>query len=152
MALHLVRHAKAGSRSEWDGDDRSRPLTKAGRRQADVLAERLAVTRPPRLLSSPFARCRETLEPLAAALATEIELLDSLGEGEPFEPLLELLATLPDESVICTHGDLIPAVIEALLRRGAELAGEPIWRKGVVWELDRTEETITRMHATPPPE
>src|SRR5207249_1211256 len=30
----LVRHAKAGSRSQWDGDDAQRPLSGSGREQA----------------------------------------------------------------------------------------------------------------------
>ena len=34
MIVLLVRHARAGDRSEWEGDDRLRPLDKKGRRQA----------------------------------------------------------------------------------------------------------------------
>ena len=40
--LYLVRHAKAGDRAAWKGDDRLRPLSKEGRRQADSLARLLA--------------------------------------------------------------------------------------------------------------
>ena len=32
----LVRHAKAGSRSQWDGDDDERPLSSSGREQASL--------------------------------------------------------------------------------------------------------------------
>ena len=32
----LVRHGKAGSRSQWDGDDDERPLSSSGREQADA--------------------------------------------------------------------------------------------------------------------
>ena len=39
--LFLVRHAKAGSRTDWDADDFARPLTGKGRRQAAAIAERL---------------------------------------------------------------------------------------------------------------
>ena len=38
MPLYLVRHAKAGSRHDFDGSDRDRPLTNSGRRQASALA------------------------------------------------------------------------------------------------------------------
>ena len=42
LSLFVVRHAKAGSRRDWDGDDSLRPLSKDGRRQADAVAARLA--------------------------------------------------------------------------------------------------------------
>jgi 8-oxo-(d)GTP phosphatase len=34
VRLVLVRHASAGDRPEWEGDDRLRPLDKRGRKQA----------------------------------------------------------------------------------------------------------------------
>ena len=40
--LYLVRHAKAGERRLWDGDDLDRPLSPKGWKQADLLATRLA--------------------------------------------------------------------------------------------------------------
>mgnify|MGYP000349545033 CR=1 FL=1 len=63
--LFLVRHAKAGSRSQWVGDDRLRPLSNKGRTQSEVLADRLAPVATGMLVSSPYLRCIETLQPLA---------------------------------------------------------------------------------------
>ena len=37
MRLLVVRHASAGDRSRWKGDDRLRPLDRRGRRQAEGL-------------------------------------------------------------------------------------------------------------------
>jgi len=150
--LFLVRHAKAGSRSERDGADRDRPLTNKGRAQADVLADRLAPHAPSRVLSSPYVRCVQSVEPLAARCGLDVEVTEVLSEGADFEPALELLAALPDRSVLCSHGDLIPEVIEALLRRGADLVGQPEWRKGSVWVLERDGAEISRMEAWPPPD
>jgi len=150
--IYLVRHAKAGDRSAWVGDDTIRPLTRPGWAQADALVERFADTAPPRLLSSPYVRCVQTLEPLATRLGTTVEATDTLAEGNPFEPVLELIATLPDGSVLCSHGDLIPATVEALHRRGAELTTAPDWRKASVWVLTRaTDGTVTSLAAEPPP-
>lgn len=42
--LILVRHALAGSRQEWKGDDDLRPLDERGRAQAEVLATVLGAT------------------------------------------------------------------------------------------------------------
>ena len=42
----LVRHGKAGSRSQWDGDDDERPLSSSGREQAEHLAALLPLFGP----------------------------------------------------------------------------------------------------------
>ncbi len=68
--IYLVRHAKAGDRAGYDGDDTLRPLSGKGRRQAVAICERLSrlIVKLPDalLLSSPYIRCIQTLEPLAA--------------------------------------------------------------------------------------
>jgi 8-oxo-dGTP diphosphatase len=151
--LYLVRHAKAGSRSTWEGDDRDRPLTDAGRRQAEGLADRLASLATGLLVSSPYLRCRQTLDPLAARLGRRIGSDERLAEEQGFEGALELLGTLPDGSVLCSHGDVIPDTIAALERRGTTIAGTPDWRKGSVWLLLRDGAAgVTRAAAWPPPD
>lgn len=150
--IYLVRHAKAGSRDRWDGDDVKRPLSKTGRRQADLLAERFAALPPARLLSSPYVRCMETLEPTAAKVGGEIEPADALAEGSRFEDTLDLLTGVPPNSVLCSHGDVIPSVIAALERRGAEIRTQPDWRKAATWVLERQPDgTFTAASALPPP-
>lgn len=140
VAIYLVRHAKAGQRRDWDADDELRPLSNAGWRQAAALAEQLADVASGPLLSSPYLRCRQTLEPLAQHLGCEVVDDVRLREGEWFEPALDLLNTSSDGTVLCTHGDLLPELISALVRRGALLATMPDWRKGVVWELIPTDD------------
>jgi len=154
----LVRHAKAGQRSEWRGDDAVRPLSKSGRRQADALADRLTNQVAGPLLSSPFLRCRQTLERLAQNTGLAVIDDERLSEGQPFEPALELLESTPDGSVLCVHGDLLPELIGALVRRGAVLVTAPDWRKAVVWELVDTDDPdgtratrIGLLRALPPP-
>jgi 8-oxo-dGTP diphosphatase len=140
VSIYLVRHAKAGSRSHWDGDDRVRPLSKNGWKQAEAIAARLAPRDPSALFASPFARCRETLEPLALAAELDIVSDDRLAEGSTFEDALELLAAVPDRAVLCSHGDVIPDTIAALERRGCDVGGHPDWRKGSVWTIERAED------------
>lgn len=142
MSLYLVRHAKAGNRSEWRGDDRVRPLTPKGWRQAEAIAARLAPVAPSVLRSSSYLRCRQTLEPLAAATGLEVVDEPALVEGNPFEPVLDLLATLPDGAVLCSHGDVIPDTLAALDRRGCRFVGPVEWRKGSVWTLERVDGAI----------
>ena len=76
----LVRHASAGDRDEWEGDDRLRPLDERGRRQANQLVELLEQYEITRLLSSPFLRCIQTVEPLAQARGFDIEIRDELSD------------------------------------------------------------------------
>jgi 8-oxo-dGTP diphosphatase len=152
MGLYLVRHAKAGQRGRWDGPDHLRPLTKAGRAQAEALATWLANVPVPRILSSPYVRCVQTVEPLAVKLGVTIEATEHLSEAVPFEPALQLLHSLPDHSVLCTHGDLLPDLIEAVVRRGTVIDGATDWRKGTTWVLTREDGAIARAHAVPPPD
>ena len=137
MPIYVIRHAKAGSRREWTEPDELRPLSKSGRRQALALRDALAGHPIPVLLSSPYVRCVQTLEPLAAALGLTVQAEDVLAEGTPFEPALALVANLPEHAVLCSHGDVIPELIAALHRRGMELDTEPDWRKASTWVLHR---------------
>ena len=59
----LLRHAWAGDSSKWKGDDRHRPLDERGRNQAERLVEKLADQEIERILSSPYDRCVQTVEP-----------------------------------------------------------------------------------------
>ena len=150
--LYLVRHAKAGERRLWEGDDLHRPLSPKGWKQAELLASRLASLDVSSLYSSPYVRCVQTLQPLADRLDLEIEVDPRLSEAVDFEPALEMLAEVPDGAVMSSHGDIIPATIEALERRGTEIRTPPDWRKASVWVLRRNKHGKI-VHATvwPPP-
>jgi 8-oxo-dGTP diphosphatase len=149
--VYLVRHAKAGERRVWNGDDLDRPLSKTGWRQSKALAERLGGLGAGDLYSSPYVRCIQTLEPLAERRGVEVRIDKRLLEGEPFEPVLELIAEVDDASVLCTHGDIVPAVIQALQRRGMEIQTPADWRKASVWVLRRKADRITKGKVWPPP-
>jgi 8-oxo-dGTP diphosphatase len=151
MAQYLVRHAKAGSRNGWIGPDEARPLTRAGREQAEAIMRALAERPVPRALSSPYRRCVETLQPLATKLGLPVEVVEVLAEGVSAAVVVEFMTALPDDSVLCSHGDVIPAVIEVLASRGMAVDGEPDWRKGVTWVLERDGDEFVRAHALPPP-
>ena len=52
MTIFLVRHGKAGDRPSWHGDDRLRPVSKAGQQQARAIADMLRGARFERIFSS----------------------------------------------------------------------------------------------------
>lgn len=135
-AIHLVRHAKAGKRSERS-DDILRPLDERGVEQAQRIAERLTSRPVERLLSSPATRCVQTLEPLATQLGQSIEIVDELWEGQAAQPVVSLLhriASAGGGAVLSSHGDIIPAVLEVLAASGIPLMGDGC-AKGSIWEL-----------------
>ena len=125
MTSVLLRHASAGHRLDWEHDDRLRPLDARGRRQS---ADFVALLRPlglRRILSSPYVRCVQTVEPLAAALGLEVELDERLKEGKG-DAAAELLRE--DGVVCCTHGD----IVEALVGRGLKKAAAAVLEDGEV--------------------
>src|SRR4051794_998763 len=151
--LYLVRHGKAGSRHDFSGNDRLRPLSSAGRRQADSLGTRLVEAGVKHFVSSPYVRCVQTLRPAAKALGAKVETDERLSEGHSFVGVMELMADLSDGTALCSHGDVIPETIGALAQRGCEFLSEPDWRKGSVWVLGRDPNgEIISAEAWPPPD
>ncbi len=136
MAAYVVRHAKAGDREEWRGDDRLRPLTKSGRQQADALAGLLENEPIDRILSSPYVRCLQTIEPLAARRKLPIEPRKDLEEGAGGESVIRLMQQFKgDNVVLCTHGDVVEELLERLVEQGLIARARASNEKGGTWVL-----------------
>jgi 8-oxo-dGTP diphosphatase len=149
--IYLVRHAKAGERRLWTADDIERPLSNRGRRQSEAVANRLAEKGATALYSSPYVRCVQTLAPLGLLIDSDVRVEARLTEGEPFEPVLELLGEVERGAVLCSHGDIIPPTIRALHRRGMVVETPADWGKSSVWVLRRKGKKITKGKVWPPP-
>jgi 8-oxo-dGTP diphosphatase len=150
MTVYVVRHGKAGSRSAWTDPDDQRPLTKAGRRQAIAIAEQLD-GRVTRVLSSPYVRCRQTVEPLAERLRLPVDLADALEEGASLVDTLALLDKLGDESaVLCTHGDVVGELLDHCTRQGVHLDDDRM-EKGSIWVFETEAGAITSARYMSPP-
>ena len=135
MTLLLIRHASAGDSDHWQGDDRIRPLDAKGRRQAEALVALLAEFDLDRILSSPYLRCVQTVEPLARSRELEIELDDTLGADRLDEVPSVLERLRGHDAAVCTHGDL-------------PWLGSRSFKKGSVWVLDEVGEPTRSL---PPP-
>ena len=137
----LVRHASAGNREKWVGDDALRPLDKQGRKQSKAIAKRLEKLGATRLVSSPYLRCVQTFEPAAERLALPVEeraeLAETASPGEVLSLLEELAASTP---ALSTHGNI-----------GWDLVGadEP-FKKGSIWILDVEDGRIRAESYLPP--
>ncbi|TMD50504.1 MAG: histidine phosphatase family protein [Chloroflexi bacterium] len=144
MAIYIVRHAKAGDRGEWEGDDRLRPLTKTGRRQAEALAAWLKKEPLDAILSSPYVRCVQTLEPLAEERKLPIEPRKDLEEGSGGESLIRLVAQFEGRNIVlCTHGDLVEEFLEQLVEQELVPRGRADMEKGSTWVVEETGGKIT---------
>jgi 8-oxo-dGTP diphosphatase len=151
--IRLIRHARAGSRASWDGDDRHRPLSARGMRQAAAIADALGEgPEIPAVLSSPFTRCIETVAPLAARLGTTPEAVDWLAEGTPPETVVARIPHLVPGTVLCSHGDVIGGVVGYLASSGVPLDGEAVWPKGSIWRLEVAGGRIRAAAYLPPAE
>ena len=151
VTIYLVRHAHAGSRSAWKGDNDRRPLSAKGWGQAEAIAGRLEGEPVARILSSPARRCVETAEPLAKALGVEVEQLDELHEGADPDEVIDLLfGPVGDDTVVVSHGDIIPKVIRRLAAAGMRTKDANISQKGSVWALEIVDGRCVRGRYHPP--
>jgi phosphohistidine phosphatase SixA len=137
MVLTLVRHAHAGSKRRWTGPDEQRPLTERGLSEAHGIAQRLRAQPPYRLISSPLIRCRQTLEPVAAAYDLPIELTAALA---PDAGLEETLALITDPAIdgcaLCTHGEVLTRLLDRWRTDGSpRVPVDARTAKGGMWIL-----------------
>ena len=113
--LILLRHALAGSRQEWKGDDDRRPLDERGRAQAETLATVLGAYRPDMLVSSHSRRCVQTLKPYAERHGLELRKEKALSESayDPREAkrIVHDLLAAPEAAVLCSHGKVLPELL-----------------------------------------
>jgi 8-oxo-dGTP diphosphatase len=150
MDVFVVRHAKAGSRRRFDGDDKLRPLSRNGRPQAEAITEMLAHRDIARVLTSPFVRCIQTVEPLAERLGLEVEIDKRLGEGRQWMHTLTLVEQATEPIALCSHGDVIGDLMHHLATRGVPLDDDRI-EKGSTWVLQVEGGDIVKARYLPPP-
>lgn len=141
--IHLVRHALAGKRGAFDGPDAERPLSPEGVEQAERIADLLAATPIARIMSSPLLRCVQTVEPLAERLGIAVETPQWLREGSGPDEAAAVARAEAGGIVLCSHGDVLHALVGLLAAEGAPLEpGEP-FVKGSVLSLHRLNGRVT---------
>ena len=135
--LYFVRHAKAASRTRWEGNDRERPLSKSGRKQAEELATVLGANPIAAIWSSPYLRCVQTVEPLAKARKLKVQETRLLAEGARLKGAYRFIEDPEiDDTVLCTHGDVILELLDDLIRRRIVKSSQVALDKGATWVVD----------------
>jgi len=138
----LLRHASAGGKDTWKGDDLDRPLDADGAAESDLLARLLACYGTCRVISSAAERCVATVRPYAALTGAKLEVEPALA-ADAFEddpeagPALVTAAVAADQpTVVCAHRENIPPLLAAACAAfGAAPPDGPALRKAGFWVL-----------------
>jgi 8-oxo-(d)GTP phosphatase len=138
----LVRHAKAGSRAQWEDADELRPLSHNGEKQVPPIRSLAAVYGAERVYAAPLLRCVDTVRPVAEDLGVPVGEEELLGE-EKYEGMAEAAARRLTEiagaarvSVVCSQGGVIPDLVTRLAAGSGVPVGERVEsKKGSVWAL-----------------
>jgi 8-oxo-dGTP pyrophosphatase MutT (NUDIX family) len=140
-ALLLVRHAKAGSRRDWDGTDELRPLSARGWKQVAALCPLLLLFGANRVHSAPLTRCGQTVAGLADDLGVplvEEPLLSEAGYEPDREAGVARLREIAAEGgtpVVCSQGGVIPDAVARLAGESGLMVDPVPSKKGSIWVL-----------------
>ena len=127
MEIWLLRHAAAEDRSS-SGHDADRTLTEDGHKRAREVARGLAALEPgiELVLTSPYARARQTAEPAARALKLHARLRESAAlepDSDPDDILAEIRAEKVESVLLVGHEPHLGALLGRLV---VGRAGHPI--------------------------
>jgi 8-oxo-(d)GTP phosphatase len=144
VPLILLRHASAGQKSSWSGDDLLRPLDAEGAMDAVLLASLLSCFAPTaRVISSPALRCIQTVAPYAAGCGGSVEAeaalevadegsdlpFDRTDHGDRLGHLIRDLVAAAEPAVVCLHRENLPVALAAACSSlgGSSAAADPGW-------------------------
>ncbi|WP_433584621.1 NUDIX hydrolase [Microbacterium hydrocarbonoxydans] len=115
-----LRHAKALSRTAWDGADAARPLAERGRTQAKSIVGPLRAFGVKRIVTSDAVRCVDTVVPLSHALGRKITETPKISQDAWEEGTADLRTVIGKRvrsgkaAVVCSHGPVLPSILSEL--------------------------------------
>jgi 8-oxo-(d)GTP phosphatase len=151
--LIVLRHAKALSRSEWDGADAERPLADRGRRQAKSIVGPLRAFGVRRIVTSDAVRCVETVKPLAKSLdrkavRTELISQDAWEDGtSDLRSVVGKRVRSGKAAVLCSHGPVIPGILSEIALATGTIQGSYL---GSAADLEPAAFSVVHLSATNP--
>jgi phosphohistidine phosphatase SixA len=107
--------------------DRFRRLDDEGRMTARQLVWSLADREITEILSSPLARCVETVVPIAASRGLAVDQRGELAPDSALEDVTTLLLDLPETALACTHREIFELL----------LGWEAPCEKGAIWVVEK---------------
>jgi len=124
VPLIFLRHASAGGKGSWPGDDLDRPLDARGAAESERLAELLSCYGSLSVISSAAERCVATVRPYAALAGRQVRIEPAFTVGlagqTPGSASADMaraeaaaIATAGLPVVVCAHGENLPALLAA---------------------------------------
>ena len=147
----LLRHAKAITREEWQGEDDDRPLSSSGQNQAMRLLSTYQVFNIDQIHSSDAVRCYDTVKSMAKGLDIKLEVSSKLSEStykkdkeKAFDYVRELIKE--DKSIlICSHNPILPKMLNKLTKKSEIEADEDKLSPADGWVIHRSRKEIIQI-------
>ena len=147
----LLRHAKAITRDEWQGEDDDRPLSSSGQNQAMRLLSTYQVFNIDQIHSSDAVRCYDTVKSMAKGLDIKLEVSSKLSENtykkdkeKAFDYVSELVKE--DKSIlICSHNPILPKMLNKLTKKSEIEADEDKLSPADGWVIHRSGKEIIQI-------
>ena len=147
----LLRHAKAITRDEWQGEDDDRPLSSSGQNQAMRLLSTYQVFNIDQIHSSDAVRCYDTVKSMAKGLDIKLEVSSKLSEStykkdkeKAFDYVRELIKE--DKSIlICSHNPILPKMLNKLTKKSEIEADEDKLSPADGWVIHRSGKEIIQI-------
>ena len=147
----LLRHAKAVTRDEWQGEDDDRPLSSLGQNQAMRLLYTYQVFNIDQIHSSDAVRCYDTVKNMAKGLDIKLEISSKLNENtfkkdkeKAFDYARELIKE--DKSIlICSHNPILPKMLNQLTKKSEVEADEDKLSPADGWVIHRSGKEIIQI-------
>ena len=149
--LILLRHAKAISRDEWQGDDDDRPLDSLGQNQADRLLAIYQVYNIEQIHTSDAIRCYDTVNPMVKGLGIKLEVTGKLSESsykKDKEKASDYAKDLIKEDariLLCSHNPILPKMLNKLTKKSDVDADEGKLSPADAWVIHRSGKEITQI-------
>ena len=147
----LLRHAKAITRDEWQGDDDDRPLDSLGQNQAKRLLSIYQVYNIELIHTSDAVRCYDTVNPIVKGLGIKLEVTGKLSEStykKDKEKAFDYAKDLIKEDsriLLCSHNPILPKMLNRLTRKSDVDADEGKLSPADAWVIHRSGKEIIQI-------
>lgn len=147
----LLRHAKAVTRDEWQGEDDDRPLDSYGQNQAKRLLAMYQVFNLEQIHSSDAVRCYDTVVAIAKGLNIKLEVTGKLSESifkkdkeKAFDYAKDLIK-LNESVLLCSHNPILPKMLNKLTKKSEVDADEGKLLPADGWVIHRIGKEIIQI-------
>ena len=147
----LLRHAKAVTRDEWQGDDDDRPLDSLGQNQANRLLAIYQVYNIEQIHTSDAIRCYDTVDPMVKGLGIRLEVTGKLSEStykKDKEKAFDYAKDLIKEDariLLCSHNPILPKMFNKLTKKLDVDADEGKLSPADAWVIHRNGKEIIQI-------